>query len=122
MKLLAVSDTEIAMLYSPLIKERFQDVDLILSCGDLPYYYIEYMISMLNVPCYFIRVNHSSSREFGATTIRKYPWGAVDLHRRCVEDDTGLLLAGMEDATTGDPTSSLNPSTGGLSSVWCRDS
>ena len=96
MKLLAVSDTEIAMLYSPLIKDRFQDVDLILSCGDLPYYYIEYMVSMLNVPCYFIRGNHSSSREFGATTVRKYPWGAVDLHHRCVEDDTGLLLAGME--------------------------
>lgn len=96
MKLLAVSDTEIGFLYSPMIKERFQDVDLILSCGDLPYYYIEYMISMLDIPCYFVRGNHSSSKEFGVAGTRKSPWGAVDLHRRSTKDDTGLLLAGLE--------------------------
>lgn len=96
MKLLAVSDVEIALLYSPMIVERFSDVDLILSCGDLPYYYIEYMISMLNVPCYFVRGNHASKREYGTSGTRKFPWGAVDLHRRCKEDETGLLLAGLE--------------------------
>ena len=96
MKLLAVSDAEIALLYSPMIVDRFSDIDLIISCGDLPYYYIEYMISMLNVPCYFVRGNHASVKEFGTAGTRKYPWGAVDLHRRCREDDTGLLLAGME--------------------------
>ncbi len=97
MKLLAVSDVEIGFLYSPMIRDRYQDVDLILSCGDLPYYYIEYMVSMLNVPCYFVRGNHASDREFGAGgIIRRFPWGAVDLHHRCVEDDTGLLMAGLE--------------------------
>ena len=96
MKLLAVSDVEIGFIYSPMIREKYQDVDLILSCGDLPYYYIEYMISMLNVPCYFVRGNHASIREYGVGGIRRFPWGAVDLHRRCVEDDTGLLVAGLE--------------------------
>ncbi len=96
MKLLAVSDIEVALLYSPMIVERFSDVDIIISCGDLPYYYVEYMISMLNVPCYFVRGNHASSREYGVAGMRKFPWGAVDLHRRCKEDDTGLLLAGLE--------------------------
>ncbi len=96
MKLLAVSDVEIGFIYSPMIREKYQDVDLILSCGDLPYYYIEYMISMLNVPCYFVRGNHASIREYGVGSIRRFPWGAVDLHRRCVEDDTGLLVAGLE--------------------------
>ncbi len=96
MKLLAVSDVESALLYSPLIVERFSDIDLLLSCGDLPYYYIEYMISMLNIPCYFVRGNHASTREYGVAGMRKYPWGAVDLHRKCKEDDTGLLLAGLE--------------------------
>lgn len=96
MKLLAVSDVEIGFLYSPLINDKYQDVDLILSCGDLPYYYIEYMVSMLNVPCYFVRGNHASDREFGVGGTRRYPWGAVDLHRRCIEDTTGLLLAGLE--------------------------
>ncbi|HNR02334.1 MAG TPA: metallophosphoesterase [Anaerolineaceae bacterium] len=96
MKLLAVSDVEIALLYSPMIVDRFQDIDLIISCGDLPYYYIEYMISMLNVPCYFVRGNHASNREYGVAGTRKFPWGAVDLHHKCLEDDTGLLLAGLE--------------------------
>ncbi len=96
MKLLAVSDVEISFLYSPMIRDRYQDVDLILSCGDLPYFYIEYMVSMLNVPCYFVRGNHASDREFGVGSTRRFPWGAVDLHHRCVEDDTGLLLAGLE--------------------------
>lgn len=96
MKLLAVSDVEIGFIYSPMIREKYQDVDLILSCGDLPYYYIEYMISMLNVPCYFVRGNHASLREYGVGGTRRFPWGAVDLHRRCVEDDTGLLVAGLE--------------------------
>ena len=95
MKILAVSDVENALLYSPMIMDRFQDVDLILSCGDLPYYYIEYMVSMLNVPCYFVRGNHANAREYGVAGTRKYPWGAVDVHHRCVEDDTGLLLAGL---------------------------
>ena len=96
MKLLAVSDIEVPLLYSPMVVERFHDVDLILSCGDLPYFYIEYMVSMLNVPCYFVRGNHASRKEFGVAGERKYPWGSVDLHNRCVEDDSGLLIAGLE--------------------------
>ena len=96
MKLLAVSDVEIPMLYSPLIVERFKDVALLISCGDLPYYYIEYMVTMLNVRCYFVRGNHASKREFGVAGTRKYPWGAVDLHGKCKEDESGLLLAGLE--------------------------
>ena len=96
----STSDVEIGFLYSPMIRDRYQDVDLILSCGDLPYYYIEYMVSMLNVPCYFVRGNHASSREYGVAGMRKFPWGAVDLHRRCREDDTGLLIAGRNPVCT----------------------
>jgi hypothetical protein len=39
MKILAVSDVELGYLYQPKIVDRFYDVDLILSCGDLPHYY-----------------------------------------------------------------------------------
>ncbi len=50
MKILAVSDIELGYIYQPRISERFSDVDLIISCGDLPHYYLEYIVSMLNVP------------------------------------------------------------------------
>jgi Icc-related predicted phosphoesterase len=96
MKILAVSDTEIGFIYSPMILERFQDVDVVLSCGDLPYFYLEYIVSTLNVPLYFVRGNHASKTEFGSGGPRTAPWGAFDLHKRVIEDDTGLLLAGLE--------------------------
>ncbi|MBP9041151.1 MAG: metallophosphoesterase family protein [Anaerolineaceae bacterium] len=96
MKLLAVSDVEVGFLYSPMICDKFQDIDLLFSCGDLPYYYVEYMLTMLNIPCYYVRGNHSSAVEYGYSSTRKSPLGAVDLHKRCVEDETGLLVAGLE--------------------------
>ena len=85
------------MIYSPLVAQRFKDVDLLISCGDLPYYYLEYMISMLNRPLYFVKGNHAPrSFEIGAETLRDQPWGGVNLHRRVVRDESGLLLAGIE--------------------------
>ncbi|HBF40806.1 MAG TPA: metallophosphoesterase [Anaerolineaceae bacterium] len=94
--LLGLSDIEIGFVYSPMVVERFQNIDLIFSCGDLPYYYLEYVVSMLNVPMYYVRGNHASKVEFTSAGDRTNPWGAVNLHRRVLEDDTGLLLAGLE--------------------------
>jgi len=96
MKILAVSDQELGLIYSPQIKHRFGDVDLVIGCGDLPYYYLEYIISVLDVPLYYVRGNHSYPVEYGSGGARSSPWGGVDLHRRLVRDDNGLLLAGIE--------------------------
>lgn len=96
MRILSVSDVEIGFIYSPMILERFQHTDLIISCGDLPYYYLEYILTMLNVPLYYVRGNHASKVEFTTAGERTSPWGAVNLHQRTIEDDTGLLLAGLE--------------------------
>jgi len=97
MKVLAVSDVEVDMIYSPLITQRFKDVDLVIGCGDLPYYYLEYIISMLNRPLYYVRGNHAPRfSEEGTGGPRTSPWGGVDLHRSVKRDDSGLLLAGIE--------------------------
>ncbi len=96
MKILAVSDQESNLIYSPQIKNRFSDVDLVIGCGDLPYYYLEYIISALDVPLYFVRGNHAYPVEHGLDGSRTSPWGAVDLHRRLARDESGLLLAGVE--------------------------
>lgn len=96
MRILSVSDTEIGFIYSPMIIERFQSTDLVISCGDLPYYYLEYIVSMLNVPVYFVRGNHASKIEITSGGERTYPWGAVELHQRVARDKSGLLLAGLE--------------------------
>lgn len=97
MRVLAVSDVEVDMIYSPLIAQRFHDVDLVIGCGDLPYYYLEYIISMLNKPLYYVRGNHAPRFfEEGTGGSRTYPWGGIDLHRRVRRDETGLIMAGIE--------------------------
>jgi uncharacterized protein len=96
MKILTVSDVELSYIYSPILKERFGDTDMVISCGDLPYYYLEYMISTLDAPLYYVRGNHASRVEFSSDGERRYPWGGIDLHQRCLRTQNGLLLAGLE--------------------------
>ncbi|HMD89553.1 MAG TPA: metallophosphoesterase [Anaerolineaceae bacterium] len=96
MKILSVSDVELGFIYSPLIIDRFKDVDLVISCGDLPYYYLEFIISLLNVPLYYVRGNHASPIESGSGGDRSSPWGAIDLHQKARRAANGLLLAGIE--------------------------
>lgn len=97
MKLLTVSDKECLRVYSSKIKERFHDVDIAIGCGDLSYYYLEYIISSLDVPLYFVRGNHAKAVEYGCYGSREAPWGAVNIHKKTVRDKkTGLTLSGIQ--------------------------
>ena len=95
MKALLLSDIVIPFIYSPQIKERFADVDLIIGCGDLPYYYQEYVLSLLDVPLYYVRGNHSKEIEFSTGAARSSPMGGVDLHRQVVVEN-GMIFAGVD--------------------------
>jgi Icc-related predicted phosphoesterase len=59
-KILCISDEIDPQIYSPAIKMRFSDVDLILCAGDLPMDYMDYIISTLNKPLYFVFGNHNN--------------------------------------------------------------
>ena len=97
MNLLTVSDVESSLIYSPNIKKRFHDIDLAISCGDLSYYYLEYIISALDIPLYYVRGNHAKEIEYGHAGIRKSPWGAINLHKKVLRDkNSGLLLSGIQ--------------------------
>jgi uncharacterized protein len=95
MKVLSLSDVVIPFIYSAKIAERFADIDIGIGCGDLPYYYQEYVISSLNIPFYFVRGNHSYKIERTAAGNHQEPQGATDLHRRVISHNR-LLLAGVE--------------------------
>ena len=58
MRILTVSDKVEPVLYGPYIRERVGKVDLILACGDLPYYYLEYIVGLLDVPLFYVHGNH----------------------------------------------------------------
>jgi Icc-related predicted phosphoesterase len=96
MKILAVSDIELGFIYNVQIAQRFKDIDMMISCGDLPYYYLEFMVSMLDKPLYFVRGNHASKVESTSAGERTAPWGAEDLHQRVTRVPGGLLMAGIE--------------------------
>ena len=59
MKILCLSDYVDPLIYNQNIREVFSDVDLILCAGDLPLDYIDFVVTMLNKPTYFIFGNHN---------------------------------------------------------------
>ncbi|OHD55361.1 MAG: hypothetical protein A2Y33_04070 [Spirochaetes bacterium GWF1_51_8] len=58
MKVLVVSDVVNKFLYSPQIKNIAANAELIISCGDLPEYYLDYLVSMLGKPLFYVCGNH----------------------------------------------------------------
>lgn len=95
MKILSISDKVVSFIYSHKIKIYFDDIDFVIACGDLPYFYQEYIISSLDVPLYFVRGNHDKALEHGPGGPRKYPLGGIDLHLRNYREN-GVLFAGVE--------------------------
>lgn len=61
MKILCVSDQIDPLVYSSNIKERYKDIDLVISAGDLPMEYLDFIVSSLNKPVYFVFGNHNLS-------------------------------------------------------------
>ena len=58
MKILAVSDEVVERLYSLCTSGHFSDIELILGCGDLPYPYLENLLTFLNIPLMYVPGNH----------------------------------------------------------------
>lgn len=95
--LLCLSDVEVSSINSPRIRERFTGLDAVISCGDLPWYYLEYVASMLDLPLYYVQGNHIYDVEDRKGEIRHHPQGAVNLHRRVIYDPgLDLIFAGIE--------------------------
>jgi len=95
MNALAISDIVVPFIYSPRVRERFSSVKLVISCGDMPYSYQDYIVSTLDVPLYYVRGNHDKDLEYDSAGARSAPGGGIDLHRRAVNYQ-GILMAGVE--------------------------
>ncbi len=92
-KVLVVSDVISPMVYDNGIRTRFGDIDLALSCGDLPYYYLEYIVSMLNVPLLYVHGNHDRPLQTEHGEIPE-PRGCISVEGRVVRVN-GLLIGGL---------------------------
>ena len=58
MRILAVADHEDPALGEHFRRERWGEIDAIISCGDLKAEYLEYLVSRFDRPLYYVRGNH----------------------------------------------------------------
>ena len=88
MKILVVADEESRYLYDHYEPGRLDDIDLILSCGDIAPGYLSFLVTMSHAPVLYVKGNHdrySNEDDIG---------GCI-----CVEDDIyvykGIRILGL---------------------------
>lgn len=89
MKILCISDRVEPMLHGPSLTSYAREVEAVISCGDLPFDYLDYIVTFLGVPVYYVLGNHDPSPDGP-----EYPAGCTPLDGRIVEADE-VVLAGL---------------------------
>jgi len=60
MKILLVADKENDFIWDHFDPERYRDIELIISCGDLQPSYLSFLVTMINVPLFYVHGNHDT--------------------------------------------------------------
>ena len=58
MRILIVSDIESKYIWEHFDKDKFSNIDLIISCGDLNHSYLSFLVTMIKAPLYYVHGNH----------------------------------------------------------------
>ncbi len=93
-QILAVADEVDTRLYGNGGRVRGPRPDVILACGDLPAYYLDYLVSQHNVPLYAVHGNHDPAPPIEAAA-GYARCGAIWVGGRVV-NASGLLIAGFD--------------------------
>ena len=88
MKILVVSDEESPYLWDYYQPGRLKGIDLIISCGDLDKHYLEFLVTMANVPLLYVPGNHDKSY------VLRPPEGCECIDDRLIECK-GLRIMGL---------------------------
>jgi Icc-related predicted phosphoesterase len=89
---LAIADEVSRTLYDCFDRDRWANVDCILSCGDLPPWYLDFLCSSLTIPVFYVRGNHDAGYQPS-----EYD-GSENIHGKVV-DFKGVRIAGFEGST-----------------------
>ncbi|MDR0316032.1 MAG: metallophosphoesterase [Treponema sp.] len=105
MKILCVSDHIDPLVYSNSIKERFSDTEIVLSAGDLPLDYLDFIVSSLNKPLLFVFGNHHLENigYYKKLPVEYLPDTGIDRYLGCgavhigskIKMEEGLIIAGL---------------------------
>lgn len=60
MKILLVSDEETPYLWDYFQPDKFRDIELIISCGDLKAEYLSFLVTMIKAPLFYVPGNHDT--------------------------------------------------------------
>lgn len=60
MKILLVSDEETPYLWDYFQPEKFKDIELIISCGDLKADYLSFLVTVIKAPLLYVPGNHDT--------------------------------------------------------------
>ncbi len=63
MKILLVSDVEDPYLWDNFEPDRYRDVDLVISCGDLKPDYLSFLVTLIHAPLLYVPGNHDGCYE-----------------------------------------------------------
>lgn len=88
MKILLVGDKESSYIWDHFDHDRFKDVDFVISTGDLKAAYLSFIVTMLNVPLYYVPGNHDKNY------LNKPPEGCINIDGSIIEHD-GLRIMGL---------------------------
>lgn len=88
MKILLLADEESQRIWDFFKKEDYEDIDLVISCGDLKPDYLSFVATMIAVPVLYVHGNHDDKYE------RKPPEGCI-----CIENQIymyhGVRILGL---------------------------
>ena len=88
MKILLVADTENDFIWDHFDPERFKDIELIISCGDLQPSYLSFLVTMIHVPLFYVHGNHD-------TIYQRHPPEGCDSIEDSVVTYKGYRFAGL---------------------------
>jgi Icc-related predicted phosphoesterase len=88
-KILCISDRVEETLYGPNLQQNAAGAEAVISCGDLSFEYLEYIVTFLGVPVYYVLGNHDPDK-YG----KSYPGGCTPLDGEVVEIE-GVPVAGL---------------------------
>ncbi len=88
MRILAVADTESSLLWDFYKSSYLEDIDLILSAGDLDPDYLSFLVTMGHAPVLYVHGNHDDIYR------RRPPGGCINIDGRLIEYE-GVRILGL---------------------------
>lgn len=102
MKILCVSDTVSSLAFSSAVRDIYPNVDLVLSCGDMPLESHDWLSTMTKSDVYYVFGNHQLKHFNELMDKSSSPFDTADKEflgflcdGKCLRTENGLLIAGL---------------------------